>query len=131
MRYIYKLNFSVVNYRIPVSVFCKNDKCSKRLLNYFVFKYFCFEHTWWRLFPKRVVCTNFDIYFFLRNCFKNKIYTFFSSFQIFSLVTLGVLGVDTFFQFRKFREGQSRPAGSSTEGVTTTTHTTYETRTQY
>jgi len=50
-------------------------------LNYFVFKYFCFEHTWWRLFPKRVVCTKFDIYFFLRNCFKNKIYTFFFFFS--------------------------------------------------
>lgn len=50
---------------------------------------------------------------------------------IFSLATVGVLAVDTFFQFRKFQEGQSRPAGSSTGGSTTTTHTTYETRTQY
>lgn len=52
---------------------------------------------------------------------------------IFSFIMLGVLAVDTFFQFRKFREGQSRPAGSSSGGSTTvtTSHTTYETRTQY
>jgi hypothetical protein len=69
--------------------------------------------------------------FFLETVSKIKYILFFPSFQIFSLATVGVLAVDTFFQFRKFREGQSRPAGSSTGGGTTTTHTTYETRTQY
>ena len=32
---------------------------SRRLLNYLVRKYFRFEHTWWRLFQKRVVRTIF------------------------------------------------------------------------
>lgn len=53
---------------------------------------------------------------------------------IFSFIIVGVLAVDTFFQFRKFQEGQQRPAGSTNTtggGTVTTTHTTYETRTQY
>jgi len=32
------------------------------LLNYLAFQFFDFERTWWRLFQKRVVRTNFDIY---------------------------------------------------------------------
>ena len=38
--------------------------CSQRFFNYFAFKYFGFERTWWRLFQKRIVRTNFDIYVF-------------------------------------------------------------------
>jgi len=71
--------------------------------------------------------------FFVETVSKIKYILFFPSFQIFSFIIVGVLAVDTFFQFRKFREGQSRPAGSTntTGGGVTTTHTTYETRTQY
>jgi len=36
-----------------------------KLLNYLAFQYFDIEHTWWRLFQKRVVCTKFDIYVYV------------------------------------------------------------------
>ena len=32
----------------------------ERLLNYLAYQSFDFEHTWWRLFQKHVVCTNLD-----------------------------------------------------------------------
>ena len=35
------------------------------ILNYLAFQSFDFEHTWWRLFQKRVVRTRFDIYVFI------------------------------------------------------------------
>jgi hypothetical protein len=38
-----------------------------KTLNYLVFQSFDFEHTWWRLFQKRVVRTNFDIYVFMKS----------------------------------------------------------------
>ena len=38
-----------------------NNPLSKKLS---CFQSFNFEHVWWRLFKKRVVCTNFDIYIF-------------------------------------------------------------------
>jgi hypothetical protein len=34
-------------------------------LNYLAFQSFDFEHIWWRLFQKRVVCTKLDIYVFI------------------------------------------------------------------
>ena len=36
-----------------------------KTLNYLAFQFFDFEHTWWRLFQKHVVCTNFDFYVLL------------------------------------------------------------------
>jgi hypothetical protein len=38
---------------------------SKTLLCYLAFQYFDIEHTWWRLFQKRVMRTKFDIYAFI------------------------------------------------------------------
>ena len=40
--------------------------CSQRLLNYLVFKYFCYKNTWWGLFHKRVAHTKFDIYVLIK-----------------------------------------------------------------
>jgi hypothetical protein len=39
--------------------------CSQISLNYFTFKSFDFEPTWWWLFQKRAVRTKFDIYVFI------------------------------------------------------------------
>jgi len=35
---------------------------ASKTLNYLAFQTFDFEHTWWRLFQKRVVRTKFEIY---------------------------------------------------------------------
>ena len=44
---------------------CFGFSCSQRLLNYLALKYFGFERTWWRLFKKRIVHTEFNVYLFL------------------------------------------------------------------
>jgi transcription initiation factor IIE alpha subunit len=40
-------------------LYCKH---TPKTLNYLTFQSFHFERTWWRLFQKRVMCINFDIY---------------------------------------------------------------------
>jgi hypothetical protein len=39
-----------------------------KTLNYLFFQSFCFDHTWWRLFRKRVMRVKFDIYVFIIFC---------------------------------------------------------------
>jgi hypothetical protein len=39
--------------------------CSQTLVNYLAFQSFDFERTWWRLFQKSVVYSEFDIYVFI------------------------------------------------------------------
>ena len=43
-------------------LFCPFGFIAPKTLNYLAFQSFNIERTWWRLFQKRVVRTNFDIY---------------------------------------------------------------------
>jgi hypothetical protein len=62
---IIKLRFFSLKYRCPYPIlavlFGPFGIIAPKTLYYLAFQYFDPEHTWWKLFQKRVVCTTFDV----------------------------------------------------------------------